>query len=86
MPSPKQSRERNHGTSERNIDSKDPQLTIIVEGPVYPKRRMIVVLWIHERDFFAMPLYAFGKASLTAKPHSLLNNLTTRYSIYSNRS
>jgi hypothetical protein len=51
-----------------NTDPKGPRLTITVEGPMYSKRRMAVVLWIHREDMFCVPLYSFeGKVLMKKK-------------------
>lgn len=40
-------------------------------GPVYSKRRMVIVLWMHTRDMFCLPLYTFDHTGLRNKQHLL---------------
>ncbi|KAK4554907.1 hypothetical protein LTR86_008055 [Recurvomyces mirabilis] len=50
-----------------NVAVGDPALVMTHEGPVYSKRRMVIVLWIYERDMFCLPLYTHNKTGLTNK-------------------
>lgn len=49
-------------------DPRDPRLTNTCEGPAYSKRRMMVVLFIHQQDLHCLPLYSFTGRGITAKP------------------
>ncbi|KAK3723479.1 hypothetical protein LTR37_001731 [Vermiconidia calcicola] len=51
-----------------NVDLTDRRLTNTCEGPAYSKRRMMVVMWLHEQDMFCLPLYTFGFKGLASKP------------------
>lgn len=51
-----------------NVNPCDERLTLTVEGPVYSKRRMLVVLFIHAQDLYCLPLFSFGNRALSAKP------------------
>ncbi|KAK3055558.1 hypothetical protein LTR09_003478 [Extremus antarcticus] len=44
-----------------HADPNDQCLAHTIQGPVYSKRRMVVVLWIYEEILFCVPLYTFGK-------------------------
>lgn len=51
-----------------NVDpTTDDQLAMTVQGPVYSKRRMVIIMWIHERDMFCLPLYTFNAQGLRNK-------------------
>lgn len=50
-----------------NADPKDPFLTFTSVGPAYSKRRMMVVLYIHQQDLHCLPLYSFSGRGLAAK-------------------
>ncbi|KAK4541742.1 hypothetical protein LTR36_007451 [Oleoguttula mirabilis] len=51
-----------------NVDPMtDDQLAMTVQGPVYSKRRMVIIMWIHERDMFCLPLYTFNEKGLKSK-------------------
>lgn len=55
-----------------NVDPvTDDQWTMTVWGPVYSKRRMVIVLWVYERDMFCLPLYTFGKTGLSNKGQNI---------------
>lgn len=54
-----------------NVDPYDPRLALTVEGPVYSKRRMLIVLFIHAQDLYCLPLYSFSDRGLSAKPQYL---------------
>ncbi|EMD00589.1 hypothetical protein BAUCODRAFT_175025 [Baudoinia panamericana UAMH 10762] len=45
----------------------DVAWSMSMQGPVYSKRRMVVILWIHERDMFCLPLFTSNKSSLRNK-------------------
>lgn len=49
----------------------DPNLTATIQGPVYSKRRMAVVLWMYQRDMFCLPLYTFEHKGLSNKAQYL---------------
>ena len=52
-----------------NVDpNTDKHWVQTCEGPAYSKRRMMVVMWIHERDMFCLPLYTFNGSGLQNKP------------------
>ena len=50
-----------------DLEPTDDHLRITCEGPVYTKRRMLVVLWIYQRDMFCVPLYTFNHTGLQNK-------------------
>ena len=50
-----------------NVKQNDPRLRLSIEGPVYSKRRMVVVLWRHSQDMTCLPLYPFGNTGLIKK-------------------
>lgn len=50
------------------VDPSDQCLTLTIEGPVYSKRRMLIVLFIHAQDMYCLPLYSFSDRGLEAKP------------------
>lgn len=50
-----------------DLDSGHRRLKKTCEGPVYSKRRMFIVLWIHEQDMFCLPLYSFDGKGLRSK-------------------
>jgi hypothetical protein len=45
----------------------DPAITASMVGPVYSKRRMMVVLFIHRFDLFCLPIYSFSGRGLASK-------------------
>lgn len=47
---------------------RDARLTWTCEGPAYSKRRMMVVLFIHQYDLFCLPLWSFSGRGLIVKP------------------
>lgn len=49
----------------------DERITLTVEGPAYSKRRMMVVMFIHEQDMFCLPLYSHENRGLSGKPDYL---------------
>ncbi|RMY68348.1 hypothetical protein D0864_11363 [Hortaea werneckii] len=42
-----------------------------VEGPVYSKRRMMVILFIYEQDMLCLPLYTWNKGGISRRPACL---------------
>ncbi|KAM0719616.1 hypothetical protein Q7P37_003746 [Cladosporium fusiforme] len=54
-----------------HVDPSDARLALTIEGPVYSKRRMLVVLFIFAQDLYCLPLYSFGDRGLRAKPDHL---------------
>jgi len=55
-----------------HADPNDQCLAHTIQGPVYSKRRMVVVLWIYEEILFCVPLYTFGKRGISSRPHWLI--------------
>ena len=56
--------------SNPNVDpNTDRRWIRTIEGPAYSKRRMMVVMWIHDRDVFCLPLYTFAGNGLSGKAH-----------------
>ena len=51
-----------------NTDPNDRRLKLTCEGPVYSKRRMVVILWIHAEDMFCLPLFSHQGTGLRKKP------------------
>jgi hypothetical protein len=51
-----------------NYKPHDRRITFTVEGPAYSKRRMMVVLFIHQQDMFCLPLYSHENRGLDGKP------------------
>ena len=45
----------------------DDQWRMTVWGPVYSKRRMVIVLWLYERDMFCLPLYTFNRTGILSR-------------------
>ncbi|RMY92071.1 hypothetical protein D0862_09564 [Hortaea werneckii] len=57
-----------------NIDpNTDNRWRSTVEGPVYSKRRMMVVLFIYGRDMLCLPLYTWNKSGISRRPAWLKN-------------
>ncbi|KAK3641377.1 hypothetical protein LTR56_006887 [Elasticomyces elasticus] len=55
--------------SNPNADEMDPNLTFSHNhGAIYSKRRMVVVLYIHRKDLFCLPLYSWNGKGVTNKP------------------
>ncbi|RMZ25856.1 hypothetical protein D0859_10100 [Hortaea werneckii] len=52
---------------------KDNRWRSTVEGPVYSKRRMMVVLFIYGRDMLCLPLYTWNKSGISRRPGWLKN-------------
>jgi hypothetical protein len=52
-----------------NVLPNEPRLTITVEGPVYSKRRMLIVLWKHKQDMVCLPLFSHEGTGLNKKQH-----------------
>lgn len=54
----------------------DPSLRETEEGPVYTKRRMLVVLFKYKEGMLCLPLYSFGGRGIVAKakPQDLLDH------------
>lgn len=53
--------------------SSDDQWQMTVWGPVYSKRRMVIVLFIYQRDMLCLPLYTFNKTGLRNKGRDILH-------------
>ncbi|KAK4950807.1 hypothetical protein LTR10_010800 [Elasticomyces elasticus] len=53
------------------VQEDDSCLTYTDEGYVYSKRRMLIVLWIHQQDLFCVPLFSFGGKGIRGKPEWL---------------
>ncbi|KAK5165922.1 uncharacterized protein LTR77_008846 [Saxophila tyrrhenica] len=51
-----------------NTDPNDVRLTHTCEGPVYSKRRMLVVLMVFEQSMYCLPLYTFSGRGLGSRP------------------
>jgi len=51
-----------------NPDPNDFRLTRTCEGPVYSKRRMLVVLMIYEQTMYCLPLYTWSGRGLGSRP------------------
>ena len=51
-----------------NLDATDRHLRITCDGPVYTKRRMMVVLWTYLQDMYCVPLYTWQFQGLTSRP------------------
>ncbi|RMY98262.1 hypothetical protein D0862_07681 [Hortaea werneckii] len=57
-----------------NVDpTTDDQLAMTIWGPVYSKRRMVIVMWIHERDMFCLPLYAFSGQGINSRGKDIIH-------------
>lgn len=57
-----------------NVDpNTDNRWRSTVEGPVYSKRRMMVVLFIYGRDMLCLPLYTWNKSGISRRPAWLKN-------------
>lgn len=57
-----------------NVDpTRDDQWQMTVWGPVYSKRRMVVVLWVYQRDMFCLPMYTFEHTGLRQKHRNILH-------------
>ncbi|KAK3674675.1 hypothetical protein LTR78_005397 [Recurvomyces mirabilis] len=56
-----------------HVDPNDPALGKTIWGPVYSKRRMVIVLWIHERDMFCLPLFTHNHTGLSGKGKHILH-------------
>lgn len=54
-----------------NVDPQDNRLALTCEGPAYSKRRMMVVLFVHQYDLFCLPLFSFSSRGLTEKPQQI---------------
>lgn len=54
--------------SNPHVDPQDPNLSYTVVGPVYSKRRMVVVLWMYKETMFCVPMYSFNGKGLRSKP------------------
>ncbi|KAK3112381.1 hypothetical protein LTR53_011399 [Teratosphaeriaceae sp. CCFEE 6253] len=54
-----------------SVDPTDRNLTSTFHGPVYSKRRMMVVLEIYGQDMFCLPLYAWSGKGVETKPEWL---------------
>lgn len=50
-----------------NVLPTDPCLAFTKQGPVYSKRRMVIVLWIHHYDMFCVPLFTHNGCGLGNK-------------------
>ncbi|GAB1732293.1 hypothetical protein NU195Hw_g111t1 [Hortaea werneckii] len=51
----------------------DDQLAMTIWGPVYSKRRMVIVMWIHERDMFCLPLYTFSGQGINSRGKDIIH-------------
>ncbi|KAF2773097.1 hypothetical protein EJ03DRAFT_324148 [Teratosphaeria nubilosa] len=49
----------------------DRRLAETCEGWVFSKRRMMIVLWLHADDMFAIPLFIWHGAGLQKKMHAI---------------
>ncbi|RMX95982.1 hypothetical protein D0868_11433 [Hortaea werneckii] len=57
-----------------NVDpTTDDQLAMTIWGPVYSKRRMVIVMWIHERDMFCLPLYTFSGRGINSRGKDIIH-------------
>lgn len=54
-----------------HVDPRDDRLTLTREGPAYSKRRMMIVLFLHQTDLFCLPLYSFSGLGIREKPDAL---------------
>jgi len=54
-----------------NVVPNDRRLAKTVEGYVYSKRRMLVVMWMYKQDMFCLPLYTFESKGIQGKPDYL---------------
>lgn len=54
-----------------DVDPNDDRLTITREDPAYSKRRMMVVIFMHQHDLFCLPLYSFSGRGLKEKAQRL---------------
>ena len=52
---------------------RDDAWQMTIWGPIYSKRRMVIVLWIHERDMFCLTLYTFEKTGLRQKGRHIMH-------------
>ncbi|RMY29385.1 hypothetical protein D0866_08736 [Hortaea werneckii] len=57
-----------------NVDpTTDDQLAMTIWGPGYSKRRMVIVMWIHERDMFCLPLYTFSGQGINSRGKDIIH-------------
>jgi len=55
-----------------NVDAQaDTKLVDTEYGPVYSKRRMMIVIYKHIEDMTCLPLYSFGYRGILCKPVNL---------------
>ncbi|KAM3418523.1 hypothetical protein BST61_g4501 [Cercospora zeina] len=47
------------------------RLRLTCEGPVFSKRRMLVILWTNDFDMFCLPLYSFENQGISKKRDEL---------------
>lgn len=50
----------------------DPNLTFTCQGPVYSKRRLAIVLWVHHFHMFCVPMYTHSGQGLKNKKGDLV--------------
>ena len=56
----------------------DKRLTFTIEGPAYSKRRMMVVMWLHSRDMFCLPLFTYSGSGLSNKQEHIKEYVTVK--------
>lgn len=55
-----------------NVDAKnDVNFVHTIAGPVYSKRRMVIILYIYSEHMFYLPLYTWSKRGISSRPRGV---------------